>query len=79
MVAFELHGVLITFNPKANKGDFFFTVASGHGFYPNAKQYTDVWGRPYKKNCKEIAQFYVDSLEGRIKTLKTYADSEPKT
>ncbi len=72
-VKFELHGASVEFNHKAKKGDFYFIMPNGHGFYPNLKEFTSVWGRPFKKNCKDIASSYINSSDCRVKTLKTYS------
>ena len=70
---FILYDVKITFNHKAKKGELFFTVSNGHGFYPNYKEFTSAWGKPDKKNCREIAEYYINAHEGRIKTFRTYS------
>lgn len=72
-LSFIIYGVEINFNPSVGMDEYFFTEPiSGHGFYPNNKQYTSVWGRPFKSNCHLIAKAYIDSSKSRVNTLKTY-------
>ena len=61
----------IKFYPKGNKYGFYFGMSNGHGFY--TKDMFKVWGRPTKKNSSEIATFYIETMEGRIKTFDSYA------
>jgi hypothetical protein len=44
---------------------------NGHGFY--TKDMFKVWGRPTKNSCVEVATFYIETMEGRIKTFDSYA------
>lgn len=69
----QVNNVKIEFNPRPIKGDYFYKEpVTGHGFYPNLPEFTEVWGRPYKKNCIEIAESYINSNIYRAKALQTY-------
>jgi hypothetical protein len=61
----------IKFYPKGNKYGFYFEMDNGHGFY--TKDMFKVWGRPTKNSCVEVATFYIETMEGRIKTFDSYA------
>ena len=61
----------IKFYPKGNKDGYYFEMPNKHGFY--TKDMFKVWGRPTKNTCIEVATFYIETMEGRIKTFDSYA------
>ena len=72
---FVLYGVKLLYNPLTIKDDYYFTEPiSGLGFYPNNRDFTDVWGKPFLRNFEEIARNYVESSNSRIETLKSFKD-----
>jgi len=73
MREFNLFGVMLLFNRNTEKGGFYFTEPkTGHGFYPNDKYFTSIWGKPTYKNYTDVAEFYISSNKYRLKALKTY-------
>ena len=71
VIDIKVLGADVKFYPKGNENGFYF-VAFGLGFY--TEDNFNVWGKPFKHNAKNIAENYITSLEGRLKTWESNVD-----
>jgi hypothetical protein len=69
-IIIDLRGQKVKFYPKSNQSGHYYEMFNGNGFY--TKDLFPVWGRPNKNNCIDVANSYIESHEGRIKTFDSY-------
>lgn len=64
-IVINVLGVETKFYQKKNINGFFFE-AFGLGFYTS--DLIPIWGKPTNKTAKQIAECYITSHEGRVRT-----------